>query len=128
MAEQQSQEFLPERSLCVKRVRWARFDSKIICVHCHSGAVVKRGTTNKGAQQYRCSNCSSYFNDLTGTAFSQRRFDIEEMFYIIEKTKQSVPVDQIAFDIGRNRRSVLEFIRDAQVKNSGNSDFDLYKI
>jgi transposase-like protein len=128
MTEQQSPEFLPERDQCLERIRWARFDSRINCVHCQSSAVVKRGTTNKGAQQYWCNDCSSYFNDLTGTAFSQHRFDIEEMFYIIEKTKQSVPVDQIADPINRNYRSVLEFIRDVQLKNYNNDNFDIYQI
>jgi transposase-like protein len=128
MTKRQSREFLPERDLCLSRIRWARFGTTINCVYCHNNAVIKRGTTNKGAQQYWCDDCDSYFNDLTGTAFSQRRFDIEEMFYIIEKKKQSIPVAQIAREIDRDYRSVLEFIRDVQIKDNDNDEFDMYRI
>ena len=72
--------FLPDPEDCYQRLRRARFGATVSCVYCdESEPVIKKGTTGKGAQQYRCKECETYFNDLTGTIFEHRKFPIEEI-------------------------------------------------
>ena len=80
--------FLPDPDECYKRLRRARFGATEMCVYCgESEPVIKKGTTGKGAQQYRyrCKECETYFNDLTDPFFEHRKFPIEEMFYMIKE-------------------------------------------
>lgn len=97
------------RENCFELFRQARFDGEIKCVHCESSTVVKRGKTAKGAQQYWCKDCETYFNDLTGTVFSQRRLEMEEMTYIMTNINDKL-VAQIARDLDRDYDSVLDFV------------------
>ena len=69
MDEESAQVFLPPRERCFERLRLARFGETVTCVHCGDNAVVKRGTTDKDAQQYWCKACETYFSDLTKTDF-----------------------------------------------------------
>jgi transposase-like protein len=78
-----------------------------------SDPVIKKGTIGKGAQQYRCKECKTYFNDLTETFFEHRKFPIEEMFYMI-KEMRSVPTAQIASELNRDYEAVLNFRYDLQ--------------
>ena len=66
-----------------------------------SNPVIKKGTTGKDAQQYRCKECEAYFNDLTDSLFEHRKFPIEEMFYMI-KEMRSVRSAQIASELQRD--------------------------
>ena len=101
--------FLPDPEECYERLRRARFGATVSCVYCGEGdPVIKKGTTGKDAQQYRCKECETYFNDLTGTVFENRKFPIEEMFYMI-KEMRSVPTARIAEDLGRDSDAVLDF-------------------
>jgi len=106
--------FLPDPDECYERLRRARFGATVSCVYCgESEPVIKKGTTGKGAQQYRCKDCETYFNDLTGTVFDNRKFPIEEMFYMI-KEMRSVPTAQIASELERDYEAVLNFRHDLQ--------------
>jgi predicted RNA-binding Zn-ribbon protein involved in translation (DUF1610 family) len=89
MDEESAQVFLPPRERCFERLRLARFGETVTCVHCGDDAVVKRGTTDKDAQQYWCKECETYFSDLTKTIFWQHRFGLEEMFYIVQRFSRS---------------------------------------
>ncbi|AUX07826.1 hypothetical protein AArcSl_1879 [Halalkaliarchaeum desulfuricum] len=106
--------FLPDPDECYERLRRARFGATVSCVYCgESDPVIKKGTTGKGAQQYRCKECETYFNDLTGSFFEHRKFPIEEMFYMI-KEMRSVPTAQIASELERDYEAVLNFRHDLQ--------------
>jgi transposase-like protein len=87
MDEESARVFLPPRGRCFERLRLARFGETVTCVHCGDDAVVKRGTTDKDAQQYWCKHCETYFSDLTKTIFWQYRFGLEEMFYIVKEMR-----------------------------------------
>ena len=67
MDEESAQVFLPSRERCFERLRLARFGETVTCPHCGSENVVKRGTTQKDAQQYWSKDCETYLNDLTNT-------------------------------------------------------------
>ena len=106
--------FLPDPDDCYERLRRARFGATVLCVYCgESRPVIKKGTTGKGAQQYRCKECETHFNDLTDSFFEHRKFPIEEMFYMI-KEMRSVPTAQIASDLHRDYEAVLNFRHDLQ--------------
>ena len=106
--------FLPDPEDCYERLRRARFGATVSCVYCgESDPVIKKGTTCKNAQQYRCQACETYFNDLTGTFFEHRKFPIEEMFYMI-KEMRSVSTAQIASELERDYEAVLNFRHDLQ--------------
>ena len=113
MDDKSAEGFRPDREWCYERLRLARLGETVTCPHCESGAVVKRGTTGKDAQQYWCKSCGTYFNDLTNTLFGQHRFGIEEMFYII-KEMRSAPTAQIARDLDRDYEAVLDFVHEVQ--------------
>ena len=91
------------------------------------GAVVKRGTTDKDAQQYWCKACEAYFNDLTHMLFGQHRFGLEEMFYIV-KEMRSEPTAQIARDLDRVYEAVLNFVHKVQDVSGDIDEFDLYGV
>jgi transposase-like protein len=56
--------FLPNPDDCYERLRRARFGATVSCVCCgESEPVIKKETTGKGAQQYRCKEYETYFND-----------------------------------------------------------------
>ena len=106
--------FLLDPEDCYERLRRARFGATVSCVYCgDSESVIKKGTTCKDAQQYRCQECETYFNDLTGTLFEHHKFPIEEMFYMI-KEMRSVPTAQIASELDRDYEAVLNFRHELQ--------------
>jgi len=55
----------------------------VTCPHYESGDTIKKGTTRKDAQRYRCQDCERIFNDLTGAVFAEHQLTIPEMFRII---------------------------------------------
>jgi transposase-like protein len=56
---------------CYTTVRALRWPNNICCPTCNSEHIVKNGhdTKQKERQKYHCQNCSTYFDDLTGTVF-----------------------------------------------------------
>ena len=103
--------FLPNREDCFKFLRKKRWDEKggVKCLYCLSQNIHHNGYTTKGARKYKCCECGKYFNDLTGTIFENRRFFIEEMFYIIKEMETKSAL-QISEELGRDYDSVLNFI------------------
>jgi transposase-like protein len=95
--------FLPNREDCFKFLRKKRWDEKggVRCLYCGSQNIHHNGYTPKGARKYKCCECGKYFNDLTGTIFENRRFFIEEMFYIIKEMETKSAL-QISEELGRD--------------------------
>ena len=113
--------FLPDPEECYERLRRARFGATVSCVYCGEGdPVIKKGTTGKDAQQYRCKECETYFNDLTGTVFENRKFPIKEM--------RSVPTARIAEDLGRDSDAVLDFRHTVQEACSEIDEISLSEV
>jgi transposase-like protein len=81
------------------------------CLYCESENVIKKETTGKDTQKYRCKECDSWFNDLTGTLFEFHKFPIEEMFYML-KEMRSVRSAQIASDLERDPEAILNFVHE----------------
>ncbi len=56
---------------CYAVVREMRWPEGVMCPHCGSGEIRKRGMHNRQAhrQRYECGACGRQFDDLTGTIF-----------------------------------------------------------
>lgn len=68
--ESEDEVFLPDKEDCLGNLRDHRWPNEVKCPHCESVDTIKKGTTRKGAQRYRCHTCNSIFNDLIGTIFA----------------------------------------------------------
>ena len=57
---------------CYELVRHHRWPDGVRCPHCESAAVARHGRddTQPHRQRYRCTRCSTRFDDLTGTALA----------------------------------------------------------
>ncbi len=99
--------FLPDPDDCYERLCRAEAGATESCVYFgESDPASKKGTTGKDAQQYRCKECETYFNDLTDSFFEHQKFPIEEM--------RSVRSAQIASELQRDYEAVLNFCHDLQ--------------
>jgi transposase-like protein len=108
----EAQGTLPPGEQCLQYLRECRFDGSVSCPHCAATTITRKGTTAKGAQQYHCQGCGSYFNDLTGTVFAGHQLSVEEMFYIIVQMNRRSVVD-ISRDLTRTYKTVLQFAHEA---------------
>lgn len=101
--------FLPRKEDCLEFLRRYKWPEEVMCPHCDSAEVIKKGMTKKGAQRYRCHTCNSTFNDLTGTIFAEHRLSLPEMFHIIWELEDKQTA-QIARQLDRSYKSVLDFV------------------
>lgn len=108
----EAQRTLPADEQCLQCLRECRFDGDVSCPHCAATTITRKGTTAKGARQYHCRGCGSYFNDLTGTVFAGHQLSVEEMFYIIAQMNRRSVVD-ISRDLTRTYKTVLQFAHKA---------------
>lgn len=110
---------LPDTEECLRTLRRHRWPDGITCPKCGSSETIKKGTTGKDAQRYKCHGCDRRFDDLTGTLFSGHRFSLPEMFFILREMDQR-SVAQIARQLDRSYKSILEFVHKARdVRNDG---------
>jgi transposase-like protein/DNA-binding transcriptional ArsR family regulator len=112
---------LPETEDCLQALRHSRWPDGIRCPNCGSIEVIKKGTTSKDAQRYKCHTCERKFNDLTGTLFADHRLSIPEMFYIIREMNVT-ETTQIARQLDRSYKAVLEFTHEARDGGDTNSE------
>jgi transposase-like protein len=68
---------LIEERRCYEMIREMRWESGVKCVKCGSREVKKNGVEAEGCQNYSCSKCGKYFDDVTDTIFSGRHKSIK---------------------------------------------------
>jgi transposase-like protein/DNA-binding transcriptional ArsR family regulator len=112
---------LPDTEDCLQALRRSRWPDGIRCPNCGSVDVIKKGTTSKGAQRYKCHTCERKFNDLTGTLFADHRLSIPEMFHIIREMN-ATETTQIARQLDRSYKAVLEFTHEARDGSDNSSE------
>jgi transposase-like protein len=103
---------LPDTEDCLRVLRRSRWPDGTRCPNCDSVDTIKKGTTSKDAQRYKCRSCERKFNDLTGTLFAGHRLSIPEMFHIIREMN-ATETARIARGLDRSYKSVLEFVHEA---------------
>jgi transposase-like protein len=112
---------------CLEYLREQRWPDGVTCPHCRSADTIKKGTTRKDAQRYRCHNCDSIFNDLTETIFSGHQLSLPEMFYIIREMEEST-TEKTAQELDRTYKTVLDFVHEVQDLLEEDPEFDLYGV
>lgn len=112
---------LPDKQDCLQALRRHRWPDGITCPHCGSIDTIKKGSTSKDAQRYKCHSCNSNFNDLTGTLFAGHRLSLPEMFHIIREMDETETA-QIARQLGRSYKSILAFVHEARDVSNGGSE------
>jgi len=118
--ERENSVSLPDAEVCLQELRQSRWPGGVQCPNCGSTDTIKKGTTAKDAQRYKCHNCNRKFNDLTGTLFADHQLSIPEMFYIIRETSET-ETTQLARQLDRSYKTVLEFSHEVQ-ETSNRSD------
>lgn len=98
--------FLPKRKDCFEYLRKVRWKGTIRCPYCLSPDIWSDESTPKDVGKYQCQNCKEYCNDLTGTIFDDRKFPLEEMFYILKEIEVK-STNIIAHELNRDYDSVL---------------------
>jgi transposase-like protein len=104
---------LPETEDCLQTLRHSRWPDGIRCPNCEGTAIIKKGTTSKDAQRYKCQTCTRKFNDLTGTIFADHQLSIPEMFHIIREMN-ATEITQVARQLDRSYKAVLELAHEAR--------------
>ena len=104
---------LPDIEKSFRIIREVRWKDGVRCPYCESKEIVKYGHNEKGAQRYKCKNCGRLFNDLTNTIFERHKLPINEMVYIILNMPHK-STKEISEDLGRDRKSVLNFVHEVQ--------------
>ena len=116
--------FLPDKEDCLEYLRDQRWADGVTCPHCESADTIKKGTTRKGAQRYRCQACESIFNDLTETVFAEHQLTIPEMFHIIQRMEEHT-TNKIFEELDRTYKTVLDFVHEVQDALADDPEFDL---
>jgi transposase-like protein len=119
--------FLPDKDDCLEYLRDHRWPGEVTCPHCESADTIKKGTTRKGAQRYRCHNCDSIFNDLTETIFTDHKLSLPEMFHIIRGMEEDKTAE-ITQELDRTYKTVLDFVHEVQDALDDDPEFDLTGI
>jgi len=110
---------LPDDKGCFKHLRECRWPKGVTCPYCSTEDQIKKGTTRKGAQRYRCLGCDRIFNDLSGTIFAGHQLSLPEMFYILQWS-ETESTAQLAQDLDRTYKTVLNFVHQlAAVRDHG---------
>ncbi len=117
---------LPDNEEILAYLRCRRWPEGVACPYCGSTDTIKKGTTGKDAQQYRCHDCRQIFNDLTETVFADRHLTLPEMFYITRKM-DTEPVSAIARRLDRSAAAVRTFVEEVQASQNGKSDATIWK-
>jgi transposase-like protein/DNA-binding transcriptional ArsR family regulator len=104
---------LPATADCLQALRRSRWPDGVRCPNCDSADTIKKGTTSKEAQRYKCHTCERKFNDLTGTIFAEHRLSIPEMFHILRKGERTETA-RIARRLDRSYKAVLAFVHEAR--------------
>ena len=112
---------LPDTDDCLQTLRRSRWPDGTRCPNCDSMDTIKKGTTSKGAQRYKCQTCDGKFNDLTGTLLADHQLSIPEMVHIIREMN-TTEITQIARQLDRSYKAVLEFAH--EVRDSGTASFE----
>lgn len=118
---------LPDKESCLQALRRHRWPDGVRCPHCNGGDTTKKGTTGKDTQRYRCANCESIFNDLTGTVFAERHLSLPEMFYIVRETNEP-DTAWIARQLDRSHGPVSDFTNNVRKARDEDGQVDLSAI
>jgi transposase-like protein len=111
---------LPDTEDCLQALRSSRWPNDVRCPNCDSTDTIKKGTTSKGAQRYKCHGCDGKFNDLTGTVFADHQLSIPEMVHVIREMN-TTEVTRMARRLDRSYKAVLKFVHEVRTSSTAGS-------
>src|ERR687889_719929 len=93
---------------CYELVRQHRWPDGVRCPHCESAAVARHGRddTQPHRQRYRCTRCSTRFDDLTGTALAGHHQPLRVWVLCLYLMGLNLSNRQIAQELGLNGSDV----------------------
>jgi transposase-like protein/DNA-directed RNA polymerase subunit RPC12/RpoP len=94
------QKRFPDEKACREYLELARWNGKIVCVHCGSSKKIYR--INDGAL-YKCSACRKNFSIRVGTIFEDSALPLQKWFfaiYVFSSHKKGISSIQLGKDIG----------------------------
>ncbi|OYR40522.1 hypothetical protein DJ82_07205 [Halorubrum sp. Ib24] len=112
---------LPDTDDCLQALRRSRWPDGPHCPNCDSMDTIKKGTTSKGAQRYKCHACDRKFNDLTGTLFADHQLSIPEMIHIAREM-DTAEMTEISQQLDRSYKAVLEFAHEVRDSSTASSE------
>lgn len=108
---------------CYAMIRQLRWPEKVICPHCHSENVIKRGKDDiePACQRYGCHDCKVRFDDLTETIFSGRHQPLSKWILCLYFMGLNLSNQQIARELDLNETDAQKMasqLRDGVDKKS----------
>lgn len=86
---------------CFEIIRSKRWERGVDCINCKSKSVscngYHKGQTNR--QQYKCTDCGKYFDDLTGTIFMGSHLPLKTWLAAIYLLGLNLSASQIAQEL-----------------------------
>ena len=89
----------------LKRMRWK--GGKVRCIYCKSDHIHSNGLRQEHFRRYVCKDCGKYFTEKSGTIFANSFFQLREWFYIARELHRGISINQIAKELGRSYRHVM---------------------
>lgn len=95
---------------CYEEVRRLRWPYGILCPHCDSNKIAKRGKNHRHQEcrRYRCKKCEKQFDDLSGTIFAGHHQPLRAWIICSYLLGLNVSNRQIAQELDRNESDVQE--------------------
>jgi transposase-like protein len=93
---------------CYELVRQHRWPAGVRCPHCDSASVARHGhdDTQRHRQRYRCKQCQSRFDDLTGTVLAGRHQPLRVWLLCLYFLGLNLSNRQIAHELDLNEDDV----------------------
>lgn len=108
---------------CYETVRNLRWPDGVLCPHCKSDQVTKRGfdCTQPARQRYECGSCGKRFDDLTETVFTGHHKPLKTWMLCLYFMGLNLSNQQIAKELDVNRDDLQQMttqLREGIVKKS----------
>ncbi len=108
---------------CYEQVRRLRWPEKVICPHCISEDIIKRGKDDSEPyrQRYECHGCNKRFDDLTDTVFAGHHQALKIWILCLYFMGLNLSNQQIAQELDLNKDDVQRMtsqLRDGIVKKN----------
>lgn len=100
---------MPSEEACGEALREARWPLGVLCIHCHSPRLERRGWRGQ-CRRYRCKACGGWFNDRTGTPMEHSRLPMRECLFAAYQLQSKVSVRELSERLKRPYRTVYRLV------------------
>jgi len=95
---------------CYQAVRDLRWENGVVCPHCESSNIIKRGKddTEQNRQRYECKSCDKRFDDLTNTVFEGHHQPLKVWIICLYFMGLNLSSAQISNELNLNKDDAYE--------------------